>query len=137
MKGIGQRGQALLETVVVLGLMTAAALVTMAALVTSSIANRSLDSGDVAFNLVKTQFEDIKNKTYSTSTPPCYNVSVEAPSGYAVTISAVYLDANLNVSTTDTKLQRVTVTATRSAATLLSLEMFKANLGGASASGCQ
>lgn len=125
-----EQGSILLEVIVAIGLIAAAVVGAMTVLANHSIATRSADAGDVAINLVRTQLEDIKDMPYSTNATPCYSRTVLYPSTeYTVTITVV-LEQPPN-------LQRVTVTANRGGKTYLSIETYKANLGGTvSAAAC-
>lgn len=121
-------GVIFVEVVVALGLIVAATFAVITVLSQHSIATRSSDANDVAINLVNTQLEVIKNSPYSTYNPPCYSRTVTYPTAeYTVTISVVPEPGY-------TTLQKVTVAAKRGSTTYLSVEMYKANLGGGTSS---
>lgn len=112
-------GGSLVETVAAVGNLGGVTILFLAALATQSVATRSLDGNDQAINLVQTQLEDVQNAVYNTNN--CYPVSVTAPTEYSVSVT---------VTTPGSGLQLVTVSASRGAATLLSVQMYKANLSG-------
>ncbi|MBM2826973.1 MAG: hypothetical protein HW403_1037 [Dehalococcoidia bacterium] len=115
----------LLETVISVGLMGAMVVFFISALASHSIATRSADANDVALNLVRTQLEVVKNATYAANYD---SLKLTPPSGYTLTLTSPYVDANLAVSGTDTKLQLITVTVSRSGTTYLSVQMLKADV---------
>ena len=121
-----EQGATLIETVIAVALMAAMVVFFISAIATHSISTRSADANDVALNLVRTQLEVIKNATYSSNYD---SLKLTPPSGYTLALTAQYVDANLAVSQTDTKLQLVTVAVSRSGNTYLSVEMLKADTG--------
>ena len=112
-----EHGLGLVETTVTVGLVAVIVVVMMSSLVTHYIASRSIDSNAQATNLVKTQIEDIKSASFRFF--GSYPVTVSPPAGYSVSITVV---------TEQPGLQRITVSVSRAGQTLLSVEMYKAQL---------
>ncbi len=111
-----ERGATLVEVAVAVALVAVVVTVLLNGATTHAMATRSVDGNSVAIQLARTQLEDIKASAYLAA----YPVTAIPPSAeYVVSVGVVVEQPNL---------ERVTVTVTRSGATLLAVEMYKANL---------
>ncbi len=81
-----QKGVTLIETVVALGLLAFIAVAFLGGLWTTSKDTSTYDERATALVLVQSQIEEIKAMSYN---PDGYSVTVTAPVGYTLSVSAV------------------------------------------------
>jgi prepilin-type N-terminal cleavage/methylation domain-containing protein len=127
-----ERGMTLVEVLIALGIMTAVAVVFLAALSTSSKGVILNQKQIAAEGLAKSQMEYVKSQPYdSTHNPPVYGVdpSLTIPQGYNILPSAVRLLPQIVHPGNDEGLQKITVTITRGATTVFTLEGYKCRIG--------
>ena len=125
-----QQGFSLLEILVALGILAAAAVTFLAGMETSSMAVMLSQERVAAESLAKSQMESIKSWEYDevNSTPNYEAAKLPDTAGYDIAISALRWDPVLNIeSTDDTGLQQITVTITSDEEQVFELVGYKVN----------
>jgi Tfp pilus assembly protein PilV len=125
-----QTGTTLIETVIALSVLAAAALASLMGVRTLYDTLVLSERRTVAESLAKSQLEDIKRQPYIADgcpSPQYQQISpVQIPQDYGVSPSATCIDSQGNEVSTDTGLQRVTVTVTHNNRVVLTLSTYKA-----------
>ncbi len=127
-----QRGIALLETLVAVGIMAVAGIAFLQALNTISRSSGLYQQRVTAVNLAQSQVDEIKAMSYAAS----YSVapSLQFPSTYNIDVSAVWINidienGNITTAQTDTGRQQVTVTVTQGGKPIFQQKVIKTNGG--------
>lgn len=117
-----QRGFALLEMLMALGLLGVIGVGFMAAMSTTSLSTARLDEHVQAVALARSQLEEIKSLPYASS----YSITVSPPSPYSVAIQVVTIDdTNCVIEGNCNTLQEITVQVSDPSKTILSLATYK------------
>jgi type II secretory pathway pseudopilin PulG len=119
LRGRGQRGLGLVETLAAVAILGTAVVSFTVALSAGSIAVGEHDGEVVAQGLAQSQLEYTKSYAYNpgaTTYPP-----VAAPGGYSISVG---VNA---VPNTDSDIQKITVTVTRGGEEILEVEDYKVN----------
>ncbi len=117
MRGNGEEGVGLVETLVAVAILGTTLVVLIAAISTGSIGVATTEERVTAENLARSQLEYTKSQTYVTA--PASYATVTPPAGYAVSAEAA------SIPGADSSIQQITVTVTRGSETLLTVEDFK------------
>ena len=115
----GERGSTLVELVVAAAIVGVALATFIAALSTGSLSVGELNRETVAQSLAQRQLEQLKDAAYD-ATGASYSL-VSTPAGYSIALnvnSALYADTNI---------QKITVTVSKDAQSVLVLENYKVN----------
>lgn len=113
-----EQGAGLAETLISVAIASIAITALVAALSTGSMAIQRSDERITAENLARTQMEDIKGQTYSSS--GVYSI-ITAPDGYSISTTTSAIDSR-DIS----EIQKVTVTVTYGTDSFI-LETYKAD----------
>jgi type II secretory pathway pseudopilin PulG len=115
----GERGLGIVETLVAVAILGTAATAFIAGLSAGSLATGSQDTLAVSNGLARSQLEYTKSYTYnpSASTYP----KINAPSGYSIAVSVSA------VPSTDTNIQKITVTVSSNGNAITTIEEYKVN----------
>ncbi len=122
MKRQKQRGFALLEMLMALGLMGVVGVGFMSAVSTASLSTSRLDEHVQAVALARSQLEEIKSLSYADT----YPVTVSPPPPFSVSIQVLAIDdVNCVAEANCNTLQQITVQVSRPGTTILTLATYK------------
>lgn len=113
----GQDGVGLVEVLVAVAILGVTLVAFLTAISTGSLGVATTEERVTAENLARSQLEYTKSQAYVTA--PASYVTVTPPAGYAITAEAS------SIPDSDSAIQKITVTVTRSGETLLTVEDFK------------
>jgi prepilin-type N-terminal cleavage/methylation domain-containing protein len=126
--GGGQSGMTLIEILVALGILAAAAVVFLLGMAASSSGVIISQERVAVDSLAKSEMEYIKNLSYDdVNNPPVYEVDpgLSIPSGYNMVVTALRLDPEEDGTADDDGIQQITVTITRNGETASSMVGYK------------
>ena len=115
----GQKGLGLVESLVAVAILGTAVTAFVVALSAGSIAVREQEEQVVAQGLAQTQLEYVKSYSYDTEATAY--PTVDTPEGYAISVAVS------TIPDTDVDIQKITVTISREAEDILTVENYKVN----------
>lgn len=122
-------GFTLMEILIALAILAAAAVTFLVGITTSSKAVMISRESVTVESLSKSQIERVKSWAYDTNDPPNYQAArlTDIPTGYDIQISAVRLDPENDGLADDDGLQQITVTITSDDGSTHTLIGYKVN----------